>query len=108
MKNIDSYGHVTGKSTFVDDIPVNEGTLYGCIYTSPIAHARIKSMDLAGAEGYEGVVGIFTAQDIPGENQVGGIIADETLLAEGSVHYSGQPVVLIVATSVIAGRGGII
>ncbi len=40
---------------------------------------------------------VFTAADIPGENQIGGIIADEPLLAAGEVHYVGQPLALVVA-----------
>lgn len=46
-----------------------------------------------------GVVRIFTSEDIPGENQIGGIIPDEPLFAEGEVHFQGQPVALVVAES---------
>ena len=34
-----------------------------------------------------GVVRIFTAKDIPGENQIGGIVPDEELLASDSCSF---------------------
>ena len=46
-----------------------------------------------------GVVKIFTAKDITGENQIGGIIQDEPLLADGEVHFCGMPVAFVVAES---------
>ncbi len=47
----------------------------------------------------EGVVRVFTYKDIPGRNQIGGIVPDEPLLAEHEVHFNGMPVALIVAIS---------
>ena len=99
LKNKDAYGHVRGESIFVDDINTQQGTLTGLVFDSPIAHGSIKSLDLSQALALEGVQHIFTAKDIPGENQIGGIIPDEPLLAAGEVHYMGQPIAFIVATS---------
>lgn len=39
----------------------------------------------------------FSVKDIPGKNEIGGIIADEPLFADGKVQFQGQPVLLIVA-----------
>ncbi len=97
MKHIDAISHVTGQSVFVDDIPVRTGTLYGSVFRSPAAHGRIRSMDLSGALATDGVVRVLTASDIPGVNQVGGIVADEPLFAVDRVTYQGQPVALVVA-----------
>ena len=99
MKNIDSYTHVRGESVYLDDIPVIHGTLYAAVFDSPVAHGKIISLDTWEAEKINGVVKIFTASDIPGENQIGGIIPDEELLASGHVHFCGMPVVLVVAIS---------
>ncbi|MCF6346783.1 MAG: molybdopterin-dependent oxidoreductase [Flavobacteriaceae bacterium] len=99
IKNIDSFGHVRGESLFVDDIIVQQNTLYGLVFDSPKAHGTIKKLDIAKAEAIEGVIKIFTYKDIPGENQIGGIIPDEPLLADNKVHFVGQPVAFIVATS---------
>jgi xanthine dehydrogenase large subunit len=97
MKNIDSYTHLRGESVYLDDIPTVRGTLYAAVFDSPVAHGRIVSIDSSEAEKIKGVVGVFTAKDIPGENQIGGIVPDEELLASTHVHFCGMPVVLVVA-----------
>jgi xanthine dehydrogenase large subunit len=99
MKNIDSKGHVTGKSIYLDDIPVRQNTLHAVVLDASVAHAKIKLLDVSEAENYPGVVRIFTYKDIPGENQVGGIIPDETLLAEDEVFFQGEPIAVVVAES---------
>lgn len=104
MKNIDSIGHVTGKSIYVDDIPTMAGTLFGTVVGSSIAHGKIKSIDYSKALEFEGVHDILTYQDIPGKNQIGGIIHDEPLFAEDEVHFQGQPIALILADSEHTGR----
>jgi len=104
MKNIDSIGHVTGRSIYIDDIPLINGTLYALVFTSSIAHGRILSIDLSKALSLPGVVAILTHKDIPGENQIGGIIPDEPLLAEDEIHFIGQPIAVIIADSEITAR----
>ncbi len=97
MKNIHASGHVRGQSVFLDDLPVHEGTLYAAVFGSPVAHGRITGADLERARALPGVVAVFSHEDIPGKNQIGGNIRDEPLLAERELHYIGQPVFLIVA-----------
>src|SRR5690606_15115283 len=41
----------------------------------------------------------FSYKDMPGQNQIGGIIQDEPFLADKEVHFRGQPVLLIVAVN---------
>ena len=97
MKNFDSEKHVRGESQFVDDLLVPEGTLYAHVYYSRVAHGKILSIDISAAEATNGVVVVFTSKDIPGENQIGGIVPDEPLLAEHHVHFIGQPIAVVVA-----------
>ncbi len=97
MQNIDSYTHTRGESVYLDDIPLIAGTLFVAIYASPFAHGKIKSLDLSAAEAIEGVIRIFTYKDIPGANQIGGIVPDEPLFAEEEVHFNGMPVAMVVA-----------
>jgi len=97
--NIDAVGHVTGRSVYVDDIPVMEGVLFIKVFDSPLAHGKIKKLDFSIAEKMQGIVKIFSSKDIPGENQVGGIIPDEPFLADGEVDFMGQPILLVVAES---------
>ena len=97
MNNIDSIGHVTGKSVYLDDIPVQKGTLSAIVFGSPVANGKIINIDYSDAEALPGVERIITYKDIPGKNQIGGIIEDEILFADNDVHYQGQPIALIVA-----------
>src|SRR5436190_10800311 len=99
MKNIDSHSHVRGESVYLDDIPVVEGTLYACVFDSSVAHGKLKSIDTSEAEKSEGVFRVITARNLLGENQIGGIVPDEPLLADGEVHFAGQPVAIVVAAS---------
>jgi xanthine dehydrogenase large subunit len=104
VRNIDSYTHVRGESLYVDDVNVREGTLYAVVFDAPQAHGRIRSIDYSRAEQLKGVERIFTYKDSPGENQIGGIIPDEPLFADGEVHFWGQPIALIVAKSEFVAR----
>ena len=97
MQNLDSITHVKGESIYLDDIPLQQGTLYGAAFGSPVAHGKIIDLDISGANKMPGVVRIFTYKDIPGDNQIGGIIPDEPLFAEDEVHFIGMPVAFIVA-----------
>ena len=97
--NADAPGHVTGRSIYVDDIPAMDGMLYIKIFDSPVAHGKIRSVDHKEAGQTEGVIKIFSYKDIPGENQIGGIIPDEPLLADTEVHFCGQPLLIIAAES---------
>lgn len=107
MKNIDSYTHVRGESVYLDDISLVNGTLFASVYDSPVAHGKIKSLHLNEAMKMPGVIRIFTAADIPGENQIGGIIPDEELLASTHVHFCGMPVALVIATSDEAAKAAV-
>ncbi|NND51935.1 MAG: molybdopterin-dependent oxidoreductase [Flavobacteriaceae bacterium] len=104
MTNIDSFTHVRGESIYVDDVNVREGTGFGVVFDAPKAHGKIKHIDYSEARALKGVKRIFTHKDIPGENQIGGIIPDEPLFAEHEIHFWGQPIALIVAESEFIAR----
>ncbi len=97
MKNVDSKSHVRGESVYLDDVPLLQGTLFACVYDSPIAHGKLKIVDFSEAEKAKGVVRIITAKDLIGENQIGGILPDEPLLADTEVHFCGMPIALVLA-----------
>src|SRR5204863_7568538 len=96
---IDSHSAVRGESVFLDDIPIVQGTLFACVFDSPVAHGKLKSIDTSEAEKSDGVFRVITAEDIVGENQIGGIIPDEPLLADGEVHFAGMPIAIVLAES---------
>jgi xanthine dehydrogenase large subunit len=107
MKNIDSNTHVSGTSVYLDDLPVLNGTLFGAAFGSPVAHGVIMELILEEARQMPGVVRIFTATDIPGQNEIGGVIKDEPLLADHHVHFCGMPVAFVVARSKEAARAAV-
>ena len=83
--------HVKGESLFVDDFTLPDRTWFASILDSPIAHGKIKHINIPAD------VRAFTYRDIPGENQIGNIIQDEHLLAEEEVNYIGEPIAIVVA-----------
>jgi xanthine dehydrogenase large subunit len=91
-------GHVTGESIYVDDMPPLRGELIVDFFWSPVAHGRIRSLNLDRAREVEGVVALLTYRDLHC-NLFGPIIEDEILLAEEEVTFIGQPVVIIAAES---------
>ncbi len=96
--------HVTGSARYIDDIPTPAGTLHLAFGQSAIAAGLIETMDLAAVRSCPGVVAILTADDLPFDNDVSPSNHDEPLLATGEVHYVGQPIFAVVATSHLAAR----
>jgi xanthine dehydrogenase large subunit len=107
MKNIDSGKYTRGESIYLDDIPLTAGTLYGAAFGSPVAHGNIRSLDVSVAAQMPGVVRIFTYIDITGDNQIGGIVQDEPLLAEHEVDFCGMPIAFVVAETDEAARAAV-
>ncbi len=96
--------HVSGEAVFIDDMPEIDGILHAAIGISQEAHAKIKSMDLGPVLAHPGVVGVLTAEDIPGENNCGPIVHDDPIFAVDVVEYAGQSVFSVIAESVPAAR----
>ena len=98
--------HVTGEAVYTDDIPELRGTLYAALVTSPVAHGELigEGIDRAAILREHGVVAVFTAKDIPGENNCGPIVHDDPFLAAGTVQFVGQPVALVVAREMLYAR----
>ena len=91
--------HVTGHAAYIDDLPAPAGLLHLAFGLSSRTHARVLSMDLSAVRAAPGVVGVYVAGDIPGDNNVGPLRHDEPLLADGEVHFAGQPLFLVAAQS---------
>jgi len=96
--------HVTGAARYVDDIPTPQGTLHLAFGLSSVAAGKITAIDLSAVADAPGVVRVLTADDLAHDCDVSPSNHDEPLLAEGSVHYVGQPIFLVIATSHLAAR----
>ena len=98
--------HVTGSATFTDDMPELAGTLYAAIIKSPVAHGELigDGIDREAILKQHGVVAVYTAKDIPGENNCGPIVHDDPFLAVGRVEFLGQAVAVVVAREMLYAR----
>ena len=99
MKRIDAIYHVRGEAEYVDDLPLPSEMLYAAVFASPVAHSKILSLDIKDALAVEGIVAVFTADDIPDSNQWGTIITDCPLLTKDEVRYIGQPIAVVVGNT---------
>ena len=96
--------HVSGSASYTDDIPEPRGLLHMAIGMSGMAHARIAKLDLAGVLAADGVVDVFTADDIPGENNCGPLVHDEKIFNPELVEYAGQAIFAVAAKTVDQAR----
>ena len=92
-------GPVTGEALFVDDITPAKNELIVDFISSPVAHGKIKSLNSMELAQQDGIAGVFTHADIPGENLYGPVVQDEPILVEGTVQYAGQPIAIIAGES---------
>jgi len=87
--------HVTGHAKFVADEPFRG--YYVCPVHATRAHAKLLSIDTSVAMKMPGVVGVYTAKDVPGRNLLGSIIIDEEVLASEEVKMYDQDIAIVVA-----------
>jgi xanthine dehydrogenase large subunit len=90
-------GHVSGESIFLDDLAPLDAELLAGIVPSPLAHGRLRRLDLPAALAVPGVAAILTHRDIPGHKLFGASCRDERLIVEDEAVFLGQPLALIAA-----------
>jgi selenium-dependent xanthine dehydrogenase len=91
---------VLGKSPFVADVRL-EGMFHGALKFSDHPRAKVLSVDTSPAETLEGVIKVFTAQDIPGERYLGLIVKDWPIMIDvgEESRYVGDVIASVVAES---------
>jgi xanthine dehydrogenase large subunit len=87
--------HVTGRAVYLDDLPPYRNELLIEFIGSPLAHARVISVDVSQAARTPGIASAFIATDVPGDNRFGPIVHDEEVLAASECRYIGQPIVAL-------------
>ena len=103
----DAREKVCGSALYVADIR-RAHMLYGKAVRSPYPHALIKEIDASQALACPGVVAVFTAADIPGNNITGPrTVKDQPVLTSDRVRFAGEAVALVVADSEAALRRGV-
>ncbi|HVG52000.1 MAG TPA: molybdopterin cofactor-binding domain-containing protein, partial [Xanthobacteraceae bacterium] len=127
MPRLEDFRLITGQGRYTDDLAFPDQT-YGYFLRSTHAHARIVSIDTAAAKAMDGVIAVFTAEDFvasgargvnQGANPAG--VVDFKIKAFGrdgsavferphlpfardKVRYVGEPVAMVIATSVAKAR----
>ncbi len=96
--------HVAGSAIYIDDMPEPPGLVHLALGLSARAHAKVLGMDLSAVRGAPGVVAVFAARDIPGKNDVGPVVHDDPIFADGLVQYAGQSLFAVAATTVEQAR----
>jgi xanthine dehydrogenase large subunit len=91
--------HATGESVFIDDMAPLAGELLAGIVPSPVAHGKVRRLDVSAALKIPGVAAVLTHRDIPGHNQFGPVFKDELLMVENEAVFIGQPLAIIAAES---------
>jgi aerobic carbon-monoxide dehydrogenase large subunit len=96
---------ITGQGRFLDDISI-PGTLWMAFVRSPEAHARVTSIDASAATARDGVVAVFTGEDM---SDLGGPLPmawvppgvevanpEHWPLARGEINHVGDPVAVVI------------
>jgi carbon-monoxide dehydrogenase large subunit len=100
-----------GQALFVDDVEL-PGMLHAAFLRSNLAHATIRSIDVSAARAREGVVAVYTAEDLgaywaPGPllvppPPIAGLVFNQRTqvpLAKGKVRHVGEPLAVVLAQS---------
>jgi len=102
---------LTGQALYVDDVEL-PGMLYAAFLRSNVAHARIRGIDVSAARARDGVVAVYTAEDLgdywaPGPvlvppPPIAGTVFNartQVPLAKDKVRHVGEPLAVVLAQS---------
>ena len=102
---------LTGQALFIDDVEL-PGLLHAAFLRSQIAHGRVRHVDVSAARRREGVVAIYTADDLGAYWQPGPLLVPpppiegitfnqrtQVPLAKDKARHAGEPLALVIAES---------
>jgi len=102
---------LTGQALFVDDVEL-PGLLHAAFLRSQIAHGRVRHVDVSAARRREGVVAVYTADDLGAYWQPGPLLVPpppiegitfnqrtQVPLAKDKARHAGEPLALVIAES---------
>jgi CO/xanthine dehydrogenase Mo-binding subunit len=99
VRRLEGQAKVTGRAEYVHNLRL-PGMLYGKIFRSTVAHGRICSVDVEAACALPGVHRVVTIDDVRKvvpHPYYGPAFHDQPILADGKVHYIGEPVAVVLA-----------
>ena len=112
MERREDLRFLRGRGEYLDDLAV-DGLLYAVILRSSVAHGRIVSLDVSSARKRPGVHAVITAADMPGGPPIIPMRLqplpefkpyEQPVIAHDKVRYVGEPIAVVLATSVAAGE----
>ncbi|MCB9943733.1 MAG: xanthine dehydrogenase family protein molybdopterin-binding subunit [Geminicoccaceae bacterium] len=113
IRRVEDIRLVTGHGRYTDDISM-PGQAHGFVLRSPVAHARIRSIDTSTALAQPGVLGIYTGQDLDAQvpclienNPKTGVARNDAphpVLCRDKVCYVGDNIAFVVAETLAQAR----
>jgi CO/xanthine dehydrogenase Mo-binding subunit len=90
---------LSGQAEYTGDLRL-PGMLYGAVLHSPVAHARIRSIDASAAGQADGVAAVLVGDDLSDiDPHYGHALRDRPVVALGKVRFLGEPVAVVAAES---------
>ncbi|MFZ5691068.1 MAG: molybdopterin-dependent oxidoreductase [Pseudomonadota bacterium] len=103
VRRLDAPGKVSGALKYAGDMTM-PNMLHMQVLRSPHPHALIESIDTSEAEAMEGVEGVITCADVPGEDGFGVFVHDQPVMARGKVRYVGEAVAAVAAEDIVTAK----
>src|SRR6187431_905650 len=103
IRRIDTPSKVSGRLKYAGDM-IMPGMLHVQVLRSPHAHARIVSIDTSAAQAMDGVEGVITCADVPGEDGFGVFVNDQPVMARDKVRYVGEAVAAVAAENALIAK----
>jgi carbon-monoxide dehydrogenase large subunit len=117
VERVEDFRFLRGRGEYVGDL-VRDGMLHAAILRSPVAHGRIRKIDVSPARGILGVQAVITAADVAAS------LADvphiplrlqtspatepfrQPAIATDKVRYAGEPLAIVLADSAALAEDG--
>jgi CO/xanthine dehydrogenase Mo-binding subunit/aerobic-type carbon monoxide dehydrogenase small subunit (CoxS/CutS family) len=103
VRRLDAPSKVSGALKYAGDMTM-PGMLHLQVLRSPHPHAIIESIDTSEAEAMDGVEGVITCADVPGEDGFGVFVHDQPVMARGKVRYVGEAVAAVASEYPVVAR----
>ncbi len=97
LPRVDARAKATGEARYTDDLSM-PNMLYGALLQSPLAHAKIKNIDVSAAKKLIGVKEVVTAKEAsPVRFGLSPARYDETMYCSEKVRYIGDEIAAVAA-----------
>ncbi len=98
IRRIEAAEKTLGEAMYTDDLHL-DGMLIASAVRSAYPRARVLSIDTEAAKAVEGVLAVYTAEDVPGAKIIGHLVQDyDVMIPVGKItHFLGDAVALVVA-----------